>query len=51
MARATDHLAESSLSDVTVQIGPGGGTQGMDPMHLPAAPDIPGMGHLSGDRR
>jgi hypothetical protein len=50
MARAADHLPAPSLSNVTVQIDPGGGTQGMDPMHPPAAPDIPGMAPLDGDR-
>jgi hypothetical protein len=38
----------------TVQIAPGGGTQGMAPMHPPAPLDIRGMAclvHRPGDRR
>lgn len=54
MARAADLLAEPRPANGTVQIAAGGGSQGMDPMHPPAAPDIEGMDRLaprSGDRR
>ncbi len=46
---AADSLTNSAAG--TVQIGPGGGSQGMDPMHPPAALDIEGMDGPTGDRR
>ncbi len=41
----------TSPSAGTVQIDPGGGSQGMEPMHPRAALDIGGMNRLNGDRR
>lgn len=46
---------EPSPTAGTVQIAPCGGSQGMEPMHQPAAADICGMDRLAhrpiGDRR
>jgi hypothetical protein len=42
--------AERSIAG-TVQIPAGGGSQGMDPMHPPAALDSQGMDCPAGDRR
>jgi hypothetical protein len=46
---AADPLTSSTAD--TVQIAPGGGSQGMEPMHPPVAQDIEGMDGLTGDRR
>lgn len=46
---AADSLTSSTAG--TVQMAPGGGSQGMEPMHPPAALDIEGVDRLSGDRR
>ncbi len=46
---AADSLTSSTAD--TVQIDSGGGSQGMEPMHPPAALDSQGMDGSTGDRR
>jgi hypothetical protein len=52
VARAALQIhVQTSTAAGTVQITPSGGTQGMEPMHQPAAPDAPGINRPTGDRR